>query len=518
MDTLAKQALAEYSSAITTAHHGGAHGRPFWNVCASQFMFNPCFQFAEVPGCARYRFTAVDVNGVSHSFESENVISLLTPIWGDIPEGITQLRVEALNEKGEPWALAGARSFYRCAPFTGDYPPAARGYRECAMMAYDYAFSQPFMQHWLQKGTPDPEYDLNVYPSKMVSRIIPAMLRYRTLRPERAVEALQLAVNAADYLLSITFPADAALPHIPPTYHLGFREHPEDYNNETAVERIDQMMTIYAADVGASYLLLEEATGDGKYYAAARAIADWFREQVLENGSWPLILDVHTGESLSPNCCVPDTIMEFMQAMHARTGEPVWQELAEGCYTYMVEHCLKPYNWEGQFEDSVTSTHYSNLTHFAADAMIRHITAHKAGDPWAMAEAEDLLRFVEDQFVVWGRPAPWNRHPNNKNGNDISQWYYPAGLEQYNWYMPIDSSTAAIMQVFLRMYQVTGRPLLLAKARALGDMITRMQNPRTGLIPTHWMRRTCIEDGGNLWINCLFMTANTMFELAEATE
>ena len=60
--------------------------------------------------------------------------------------------------------------------------------------------------------------------------------------------------------------------------------------------------------------------------------------------------------------------------------------------------------------------------------------------------------------------------------------------------------------------------VLLAKACTLGDMITRMQNPETGMIPTHWMRSTCIEDGGNLWINCLIYTAESMFKIAKITE
>ena len=255
-----------------------------------------------------------------------------------------------------------------------------------------------------------------------------------------------------------------------------------------------------------------------RYLEAALKIAHYYRDHVQENGSWELIRSVKTGEVISHNYCVPNQIMAFFNELYGRTGDPVWHELELGCYNYLIENCLKPYNWEGQFEDSAVSTHYSNLTHFGADAMIGYIAHNLADDPAAMAEAEDLMRFVEDQFVVWGKISPRNRHMHPKQGDDMSQWFSPAGLEQYHWYMPIDSSTAWIMDTFVQLYKVTKRPLLLAKAQVLGDMITRMQNPRTGMIPTHWMRRSCIEDGGNLWINCLFMTADMMFNLAEITE
>ena len=68
------------------------------------------------------------------------------------------------------------------------------------------------------------------------------------------------------------------------------------------------------------------------------------------------------------------------------------------------------------------------------------------------------------------------------------------------------------------MYSFTSDRLYLEKAMALADTITRMQDPETGMIPTHWTSKTAIEDGGDLWINCLISTAAMMLEIAEATE
>lgn len=91
-------------------------------------------------------------------------------------------------------------------------------------------------------------------------------------------------------------------------------------------------------------------------------------------------------------------------------------------------------------------------------------------------------------------------------------------MEQYNWYVPIDASTTHIMGAFLRLYKATGNPLLLAKACTLADSVTNMQNPKTGMIPTHWTKKTAIEDGCDLWLNCVIGTAGWMLEIANETE
>lgn len=319
-----------------------------------------------------------------------------------------ELKGEALKENGEPYSLVGARAFFRVAPFEGseNYPPKARDYRECAMMAYRYVFNLSFIQYWRLHGTPDPEFDFNVYPSKTIRSVVNGMINYAKLNPENAKEAMEIATKAADFLISITFPDDAPLKSLPPTYYTDFRKDLEKYNNESAIIRGENLMMIYPAQVGSMYLKLEKATGDTRYYDAARKIADFCRTHVQPNGSWYLFVSVKTGEKTVLNYCVPDGIMDFMNAMHRRTGEAVWAELEKGCYDYIIKNCVENYDWQGQFEDSSFSTLYSNLTHFTAERMIKYISCNKADDEKWVAEAEDMLRYVEDQFVIWKNFAP----------------------------------------------------------------------------------------------------------------
>lgn len=510
-----EKAFAEYNSDTTTAHHGGVKGRSFWNMYSSQFIFNPAFLFPTIPGAFGYLFTATDCNGEKYTFKADSPTSLLTPIWADIPVGKVVLKVEALDKAGNPEHIAGVRTFFKAEGFKGreNYPERACSYKECALAAYKYVFSMPAVQYWLLHSLPDPEYYHNVYPSKTISSIVKAMIDYSKLAPADAADAIKLAKNAADYMLSITYGKDSAVEGLPPTYSF------ENLNAETvnktapaAWDRKDNIMLIYPASAGMAYLALEKATGDKKYLNAAKNIADYYKNNVQPNGSWYLFISVKTGQPVTENYCLPDKIMEFMHAMFVRTGETVWKNLEQGCFDYIKLKCLDSYNWEGQFEDSSFSSNYSNLTHFGAGNLIKQIAVSMKDNPELAAEAEDLMRFIEDQFVIWGDFAPW---PFNFEVSDTPKWFSPAGLEQYAWYVPIDSSTSSIMMDFLYMYSINKKSLLLEKACVLGDMITRMQNRKTGVIPTHWMTENCSEKLWNFWINCHIATAGYMMRLAE---
>lgn len=516
-----ERALLECLSDENTTHHGGKNGRPFWNLQSLQFMYAPRFQFAVAPACKRYLFTAKDCLRNLHTFEAETPTALLSPIWNDIPEGMVELKVEAINDEGEPWTLVGARTFYKSAPFQGTeyYPPKARSYRECAVKALDFAFSLSYVQHWLTEGTPDPEYDFNVYPSKTIPSIIRAMITYAKIKPEMAEDALQLAKNAADFLLSIRYPDGHPLAYLTPTYYVDFRKNLDQYNNEAAVARGHAVMMIYPAGVGSSLVALEEATRDAKYLEAAIKIAEFYRDHLLPNGSWHLFVSATTGESLKDNYCLPYDIMKFMTKLYARTGDTTWKKLEENCWNYILKNCLETYNWEGQFEDSAFSSSYSNLSHHPTCFALEHILENKQDDEKLLAETDDLMRFIEDQFVVWKdfAPAYWNHWRNPKQGGNIEEWYTPAVVEQYYWAMPVDASASTVMKSFIQMYKFKKDPIFLAKARVLADMLTRMQDD-SGFIPSQWMRKSCIEDREHFWLNCLLHVADDMLYIAEFEE
>lgn len=515
MDKYAEQALLEYNSEATAAHLGGVDNRPFWNGHATQFMFVPAFDFPKIRRANAYQFTAEDKDGVKHTFKAEKPTASLEPIWKDIPAGIVHLKVETLNANGETEHIVGARSFYKLTPFPGReaYPAKARSYRDCALNAYRYIYNDEAVQHWLKYGKPMADYAHNVYPSKTIDSVVRAMVNYAKLEPSCAENALKLACRAADYLLSISFEDDHPLAGLPPTY--SFKDLNEEAVNKVAPAAkgcAGTTMMIYPISAGIAYLTLAEATGDTKYFDAALRIAEYYKATVLPCGSWYLLYDCATGKPLSDNICVCFRMVDFFNMLYKKTQDEVWHKLEMGHYQYIKDKCLKDYKWEGQFEDVPVSLPYENLTHFPPDDLIDYITNNFADDEKMVDVAVDLMRFIEDQFVVWDKYPEWNITWEG------IPWHYPAGLEQYSCYSPIDGSTAAIMMSFVNMYKLTGKRLYLEKAMTLADMITRVQNSETGGIPTFWMGENCWYGFENFWINSLIGTSDFMATIAEITE
>ncbi len=515
MDKYAEQALLEYNSEENTPHPGGVGGRPYWNTHATQFIFAPTIQFPRLHAARGYLYTAEDKNGKLHSFKDPSPAASLAPIWADIPEGFVHLTVEALNKQGQNMNVKTTRTIYKCAPFPGRdaLPPRARSYREAALEGFRYVYEDPMVQHWLIHGVPEPDYPHNAYPSKMIESIIRGMVYYAKLEPSNAENAIKLACRAADYLLSITPDGDDPLAGLPPTYSFdGLNAESVNKVAPAAEKCLGTTMMIYPVSAACGFLTLFEATNDKKYFDAALRIAEYYKKTVLPCGSWYLLFDCKTGKPLTNNICIEFRFVEFFRKLYEMTGDECWHELELGHFKYISEVCLKNYSWEGQFEDVKVSGNYQNLTHFAANKMIGYIANYMSDNEEMKAEAIDMMRYVEDQFVVWGEFPLWD--PNKP----YEPHHTPSGLEQYFCYVPIDSSTATIWNAFLDMYRLCGDRLYLEKAMALADTVTRMQDPETGMIPTFFIGENCAEGRRNFWINCQIHTSFSLMRIAELTE
>jgi maltose/maltodextrin transport system substrate-binding protein len=134
--------------------------------------------------------------------------------------------------------------------------------------------------------------------------------------------------------------------------------------------------------------------------------------------------------------------------------------------------------------------------------------------------AKELIRFAEDQFVVWepGDPAlsyPWFREDSKWNGTVLeggSDWFIPCALEQYKFYTPIARSSQLMILAYLEAYRVTGESIYHAKAVALANALTLAQAYHGGgEIPTH-LRKNLPEAN---WLNNGVYPAITLIENAE---
>ncbi|MCK5573907.1 MAG: hypothetical protein KAJ12_14150 [Bacteroidetes bacterium] len=502
---------------LVPVHPGQPDVRPFWNTYSRRFIYPPAFEFEETEGVARYRFTALSLSdsGV-HTFAADHPWVPITPLWSGLPCSEVVLTVEALpgEETGEP-VVVGERRFIKSPPFDGPYGEPAYDYGESGRLCLRDLLLQPKMQYWFTHGKPDPSYPLWVHPSKMVRRIIQGMVTYSRLipRPPDADRALEVAKIAADFLLSISQPEGAPLAAWPPTFWDGVDGdiHPTYTREHMALE---------PAEVAMAYLDLFEATEEGQYFEAARRIAGTYVNVQREDGTWYQRIETSTGNPIEEHLLVPASVIEMFSRFINGYGVTEYEDPRERAISWCWDNPLKTFSWEAQYEDTRPRRRYRNLSHREPLMLAALLFREKPDDLERRAEAEELLRFAEDQFVIWEKSDPITRaelfKPGSRwSGNDPyfgTDWFVPAAAEQYLFFTPISSATAYFIDAYVEAFEATGERIYLAKAVSLANTLTLAQQYWGGRdIPTH-LRKVMPELN---WLNVSVKAATTLIKHEE---
>ena len=486
---------------------GGVGGRAFWNGNARVFIYPPSFDFKPVADAKGYRFTVLDDVHCAHTFDADVPTASLSPVWASVPVGFTTVICRALDADGREGATAGMRTFWRNAAFDpAEYRPAKRSYGETYAKALDYLFGWPAVRYLEEHGRPDVSAGDNFasYPSKMQSAVIDIMLRIAANDPARRERAMKLARISADYLLSTAQPEGAPLAHFTATY-AGDGQRSSDFGG--------QHMLVYPASAGEAFLKMHAATKDAKYLAAAKGIGETYLRLQGEDGTWYLKMHEKDGSPVTPNRLVPTSVMTYLEDLHAATGDERFRRAADRAFASIDRGPLADWDWEGQFEDINPSTkRYQNLTkHMPCDTAL-YMLKRFPGDAKRLAQAREIIRFAEDQFVMWKAPM---RRDYAGAWTPIYQffaWHTPTVLEQYNCYSPIDASSSKLIRTYMALYAAEKRPLDLAKARALADAMVNEQDD-SGRIRTYFIPEPQDADDpyagavrlpyGGDWYNCM---------------
>ena len=486
---------------------GGVDGQLFWNGNAQMFMYPPSFAFEKVQGAVRYRFQVMDDQQYAHTFEAEAPTASLKPVWTFVPRGLIAVFCFGLDAEGKVCGLAGERRFWKQAPYEpGVYPRAKRPYAQAQRMLCDYILNLPEIADLEKNGKPDlsARSNFSSYPSKMQSAVIRAMLSLSKIAPERKDRALKVARIAADYLLAKSQPAGTPLEYFTPTY---------EGDGQLSGTYAGMHMLIYPADVGTAFVNLSMATGETKYLDAAKRIAATYRRLQGEDGTWYLKMNEKDGSPVSSNRLVPTSVIFFFEALYAATGEATYRAVADRAFGFIENGPLKTWNWEGQFEDiRPAESRFQNLTkHNACDTAI-YMLKRFPGDRKRLAQAREIVRYAEDQFVVWRSPCRADRAGFKRvQTYPYETWMAPVALEQYNCYYPIDGSVAKLIRTWLALWEAERNPLDLAKARTMGDATVNMQEPN-GRVRTYWVPepgdgtpigKVARQPVGGDWLGCL---------------
>ena len=485
---------------------------PFWNQAAVQFQFAPAFDFKEVAGAKSYRFTLSPSTGDKIVFEATKPSASLAPVWRTVPVGRTTLTVEPVDAKGVRIGAGETRSFHRAAMFRPSEAVTNPSWGDSARKALDALVHSPDLRCWFTTGEIDEQFHLYRYPSKIIGAAASALAVYasQTPVPADAAEALQAARRAADTLLVLCEPAESAWAFHPPTYHpTKFRERMTGHMNPA------NYMTNCGAEAGRYFLDMHAATQDEKYLMAAVRIAETYARQQREDGSWLLFVTPKDGRPATDNVLVPTLVIEFLDQLGKVAPQPRFDAMRNKAVAWIMQNPVRTWNWQGQFEDVKPLPPYENLTkHEACDFAIHLLSSAKAS-PEERTLALDLLRFAEDQFVMWDQP-PENR-PGGQNEDaqasaKSKNWLLPCVLEQYRCYAPVCASSAKLMRTYLAAYRVTGDAHHWHKAQALAGTLVRSQNNKKA--PGRYLTWLMKSGGPTMWFNCELMAVRAMQELA----
>ena len=467
----------------------------FWNIYSKQFMYAPAFDFKVVDNAVEYEFIASDADSKKYLFKEDKPWAALSPIWNKLPIGYIDLEVFGIDNKGSRLKHSGTRKFYKAAGFNGPYNKRVMDYGESAKKALAYLYNKAHFQNWLTNALPDTNYRFYCYPSKIIGAVVESMILYSFLSPHDSAQAIQIAKNAADYLISISEPENSPIAYFPPTYM---------WEILSAKDYKDQFMLIYPSDVALNYLDLYDITNNKKYFNAAVKIADTYRRLQLPSGTWKLKL-WKNGSPVKDNDCIPVNIIILMERLSTQYKINVYESCAKDGFNWIMNNPVVTYYWSGQFEDIDPGVRYKNLTKHDACSFAIYLLEKENVSEDHISLAEELLSFSEDQFVVWEKPMP---HIYSRAQN----WILPCVLEQYDYYVPIDASVSKLMETYSTAYKVTGKELYYLKAVELANAMTVAQIEETGRYPTYWERneRRDLNEG---WINCATYDAKVMLKM-----
>ena len=513
--------LAQENAAdlVRPVRPGGVDGQAYWNELSVRFQYPPSFDFKPVEDAVSYRYVLEDDARRKYDFSAATPNESLASVWTNLPTGFLRLEVYGVNRRGRVLGVAGARRFWKSEPFSPALcPEPAWSYDTAVGKYFDWLFAMTNTQMLATTGETDEYYLYNTYPAKTESALVHAFLRMAERTPERRGTLIRAARNAADFLLAYSNPAGSPLEFFPHTYRV---LRPESSRKGVTSERYEgQNMLIYPAHVGSAYLALYEVVKDGKYLTAAKRIAATYRRLQGEDGTWYLKLWEKDATPVAPNRLLPFAVCDFLEKLHALTGDAAYREMSDRAFAFVETGPLKTWSWEAQFEDTKPSRRFRNMSvHPPCDAAL-HLLARYPDDAAKRALARECLRFAEDQFVSWRDPftvdgrGPMSADTTMLPVSAREAWYgLPSAFEQYDWYLPIDGSAAKVIRTYLAFYRLEGRALDLEKAKTLGNAVTQIQRiAGNGAIPTHWVRWD-VESDAKHWINCGIGTALALEEL-----
>ena len=478
---------------------------PFWNENAHQFIYAPAFDYKFIPTAVNYRYNITSEDRSSYTFTSDVPYSALSEVWASMPIGFFELNVAGLNSKGDSIGLAGIGKYYKAAYFNGPYHKPIMPYDESAKIALDNLLHEDYVEYWIKNKVPDPEYQYYRYPAKIYSALVVGAVIHARLKPntEDAKRSVELAKIIADFMINISYEKGSVWEYFVPTYY-----GPRITNKPGSHINLTSNFTIMGADAGNAFLDLYDLIGDKKYFDAAKRISDTYLKNQLDNGSWLLFANYETGEQVAPNIAIPTSVINYFDRLRKNYKVAGLENPTKNALNWILENPVKTFNWQAQFEDVKATPPYKRQSREQACDLAIYLMKNHTQIPLA----EELIRFAEDQFVIWEKPLPIiiNDTPDKErsSGWNSENWITPSVQEQYGFFMPVSRTASVMIDTYREAYAATKKEIYLAKAQSIANALTLVQKEHNGDYPTMFTKYSM-----NFWLNSVVYPAKTMMGL-----
>ena len=476
---------------------------PFWNGHARRFIYAPAFDFKTIEKAVKYRYEILSLaDSKTYSFDDKVPYAPLSKVWASVPIGEFKLEVTGLSSGGDKLGIAGMCSYYRAAPFNGVYHQAVMPYDSSARLALDQLMDKDYVDYWLTNKVPDPKYINYRYPAKIYSAMVIGAITHARLKPgtEDAIRSVKLARIVADYMMDIRFEEGTPWEFLVPTYYGPHSEKaPKDH-----LKPINNF-SIMGVDAGHAFLDLYDYLGDEKYLEAAKKIADTYLNRQLNNGSWYQFVNHETGEPTAENIVIPTAVINYFDRLTNSYGVNGLEKSTAKALKWIMNNPVKTFDWQGQFEDVYTRPPYHNLSREQACDLAIYLFRNRKDRKLA----EELVRFSEDQFVIWEQPMKI-AYQQPRLGGRSENWITPSVQEQYVFWMPVGRAAGIMMETYWEAYVATKKEIYLAKAKSVANAFTLVQKANGGDYPTFFTQYPM-----NRWLNSTVYPAKVMMHLQE---
>lgn len=508
-DNLTTYGQKAWKESAQPVRPGGVDGHPFWNEAARRFIFAPAFDFKAVDGAARYHFEVTsEKTSQTLAFDADKPTAALSPVWPQVPVGYVTVSATGLKDDGTTAGNAGERRTWRAAPFNGPYhQPPVMPYDKSAQTALNVLLHKDYVEYWLKNGKPDPEYALYRYPSKIygalvIGAVTQARLTTGTAEAERSIK---LACTVADFMLSVRFPEGEAWARQVPTYWGPLIE--KNKGKKTHMQLANHLTTM-GVDAGTAFLDLYDLVGDDKYLQAAKDIAEIYKKTQMDNGTWPLYVEHASGKAFAENLAIPTAMINYFDRLRRDYKVTGLDDATKKALSYVMENPVKTFNWQGQFEDVKPRGPYKNQSREQACELAMYLYRNN-GDKKL---AQELIRYAEDQFVIWEQPVPYRgKKAVESEGYDSRTWITPSVQEQYVFWQPVGRSAGIMIDTFWEAYKATGDDIYKAKAESIANSFTVVQSKWNGDFPTFFTAEKM-----NYWLNSVVYPSKVLMNLENA--